>query len=164
MSRLVPHWARPSHPELLEIVDGSTDPTQFLSKAISKVTLPANAVFTKLTFPPLTYANKAYSTVQVGPTEHIELNSDIVFINHSCRPSLVFDMSRMELRTTGPLKEGDELTFFYPSTEWDMAQPFQCNCGERSCKGYIAGAKQMGREALQGYWLNPWIAEEIQKQ
>lgn len=26
------------------------------------------------------------------------------------------------------LKEGDELNFFYPSSEWEMRQPFECQC------------------------------------
>jgi len=31
------------------------------------------------------------------------------------------------------LKKGDDITFFYPSTEWDMAQGFDCNCGAKVC-------------------------------
>lgn len=27
------------------------------------------------------------------------------------------------------LAEGQDITFFYPSTEWDMAQGFDCACG-----------------------------------
>ena len=59
------------------------------------------------------------------------------------------------------LQPGDPLTFFYPSTEWEMAQPFRCACGaeEGVCKQWIAGAKQMRREELEGYWLNVHIKE-----
>lgn len=37
---------------------------------------------------------------------------------------------RWEVRA-GPagLKKGQDITFFYPSTEWDMAQGFECSCG-----------------------------------
>lgn len=31
--------------------------------------------------------------------------------------------------TSKGLKKGDSLEFFYPSTEWDMAQGFDCACG-----------------------------------
>jgi hypothetical protein len=41
------------------------------------------------------------------------------------------------------LKVGEELTFFYPSTEWNMDQGFSCFCGTDSCLGYIGGAKNM---------------------
>lgn len=48
-------------------------------------------------------------------------------------------MQRWEVRVSEDgegLKEGDELTFFYPSTEWSMAQPFDC-----LCKGVMKGRK-----------------------
>ena len=35
----------------------------------------------------------------------------------------------MRLTALRPISEGDELTFFYPSTEWAMAEPFECGCG-----------------------------------
>ena len=54
---------------------------------------------------------------------------------------------------------GDDLTFFYPSTEWEMAQPFQCTCDTKSCRGVISGAKDMQRGDLQGLYLSPHIEE-----
>lgn len=41
---------------------------------------------------------------------------------------------------------GAELTFFYPSTEWDMETPFDCCCGAAGCLGRIAGAKHLSDE------------------
>ncbi|KAJ5441825.1 hypothetical protein N7491_004231 [Penicillium cf. griseofulvum] len=110
-----------------------------------------------------TPGKKAYTSVQTGRDTHIELNSDLVYCNHSCAPSLVFDMTRMEVRVVDdrPLKTGDALTFFYPSTEWDMDQAFQCTCGagDGVCRGYISGAKNMSTNQLNGYWLNDHISE-----
>lgn len=60
------------------------------------------------------------------------------------------------------LKEGDELTFFYPSTEWDMAQPFDCLCGASQCRGRITGAKEMKVSVLDDYWLNGHIEELLE--
>jgi hypothetical protein len=64
-----------------------------------------------------------------------------------------------------PLSRGDPLTFYYPSTEWDMDQPFNCNCGAPGgvCKGWISGAKNMPPEDLEGYWLNDHITELLAK-
>lgn len=92
---------------------------------------------------------------------NIELCSDIVYMNHSCTPSVEFDMSTFEVRVSRdrPLEVGDELTFFYPSTEWDMTQPFNCNCGSQSCLGMISGAKNMDPSILNRYWLNPHVKE-----
>lgn len=62
------------------------------------------------------------------------------------------------------LKPGDELTFFYPSTEWHMAQPFQCLCSTPVCRGTIAGAKSMPPSKLEGYWLNGHIRQLLEEQ
>lgn len=72
-------------------------------------------------------------------------------------------MHAMEVRVVDdrPLQKGDVLSFFYPSTEWEMAQPFECMCGagEGVCKRWIRGAKDMSDAELEGYWLNPHIVD-----
>lgn len=129
----------------------------FTSGAISKIDLPAGVLFARITT--ATPAKKAYSSVQTGENSHIELNSDLVFCNHSCHPSLIFDMAKFEIRVHEgrDLKEGDALTFFYPSSEWDMAQPFECTCGAKECLGTIRGAGDMDETVLRGFWLNEHI-------
>ena len=59
------------------------------------------------------------------------------------------------------LSIGDELTFFYPSSEWAMAQPFDCFCGTSKCRGRIDGAGKMSAKQLEGLWLNGYIREMI---
>jgi hypothetical protein len=58
---------------------------------------------------------------------------------------------------------GTELTFFYPSTEWAMAQSFDCFCGTPSCKGRISGASDMDAVQLQGMWLNGYIRDMLEE-
>lgn len=73
-------------------------------------------------------------------------------------------MERWEVRVGDrDLKEGDELTFFYPSTEWEMDQPFECACGEEGCRGRIEGAGKMGEKGLEGYWLNGHVREMLEE-
>lgn len=69
----------------------------------------------------------------------------------------------MNSELEGGLKEGDELSFFYPSTEWDMAQPFECLCGSKECRGTISGAKDMPAEVLKNYWLSSHIRELLEE-
>jgi hypothetical protein len=59
----------------------------------------------------------------------------------------------------GGLREGDELTFFYPSTEWSMKQPFECLCKSGECKGTIKGARDMRVVDLDDYWLSEHVKE-----
>ncbi|TDZ30706.1 Histone-lysine N-methyltransferase ash1 [Colletotrichum spinosum] len=159
MAPLTPHWTQPSHSDVQEVVKASE--TEFLTKSFSKVALPPFAVYAKMSFPPCNLADEpTYATVQCGKNKHLNLNSDLLYINHSCEPSLIFDTGNLNI-LAGPkgLKPGDELTFFYPSTEWHMAQAFDCFCGTPSCRGKIGGARDMTRSQLEGLWLNGHIRE-----
>ncbi|KAL2265480.1 hypothetical protein VTJ83DRAFT_6580 [Remersonia thermophila] len=164
MAPLTPSWVQPSHPDIQEvIVTGNA--AEFTTKSISKISLPPFGLFAKLDFPPCTEAPEpTYATVQMGRDKHLDLNSDLLYINHSCEPSLIFDMAAMNI-IAGPkgLKPGDELTFFYPSTEWYMAQPFDCLCGTPSCRGRIAGARDMTAAQLEGVWLNRHIRDLLEE-
>jgi hypothetical protein len=133
-------------------------PKAFSSGAISLISLARGSLFY-----PLTNLSRvsgaAYTTVQVDRDAHIELNSDLVFCNHSCSPTLEFDMHANEVRVARDrdLRVGDPLTFWYPSTEWSMTQPFECSCGSSACKGWISGAGEMEEGVVRGYWLNAHI-------
>lgn len=74
-------------------------------------------------------------------------------------------MEKYEVRVVDdrPLQVGDELTFFYPSTEWDMVQPFRCRCSAPKgvCHVRISGARDMERAALTRYWLNGHVREQL---
>lgn len=75
-----------------------------------------------------------YLTVQLSPTEHILLAPAwLQNINHSCAPNVFFNTATMELECLKNVSRGEELTFFYPSTEWDMEAPFACLCGSSDC-------------------------------
>lgn len=58
-------------------------------------------------------------------------------INHSCAPNVFFNTSTFNLECLRPVAVGEELCFFYPSTEWDMDSPFECLCGAPRCLGNI---------------------------
>lgn len=154
----IPAWVNPDLSRLMRV---EKRPGAFASASYSLVSLPAGAVFARITTP--TPATVAYSSVQAGKTLHIELNCDLVYINHSCAPTLIFDMKRWEVRVNpdleGGLREGDELTFFYPSTEWSMAQPFECLCKSSECKRTIKGARDMRVVDLDDYWLSEHVKE-----
>ncbi|KAF6753054.1 hypothetical protein DFP72DRAFT_435448 [Ephemerocybe angulata] len=117
----------------------------------------------------LTKGPKRYTSVQCGPgpEDHVELNSDLVYINHSCDPNIAFDLSSPDprnwhLRTLRGIKSGEPLGFFYPSTEWDMDQPFKCECGSKSCVGTVKGAKHLSlRQLASRLWVNPYILELV---
>jgi hypothetical protein len=111
-----------------------------------------------------TLQDASYLTVQLGEQTHITLQPEFLqYINHSCDPSVFFDTSLMQLVCLSEINPGDEFTFFYPSTEWDMAQPFTCYCGYTHCLKKIQGAAWLSDEALGHYRLTDFIKRKIQQ-
>lgn len=103
-----------------------------------------------------------YLTVQVGIDQHILLHPEhLQYINHSCDPNVFFDTHTMQIAALKPIEEGDEMTFFYPSTEWDMAQPFTCHCGSVRCLQLIQGAAHINEEILRKYKLTRFIQQQL---
>ena len=99
-----------------------------------------------------------YLTVQIGEYKHIHLNPEYLqYTNHSCEPNVLFNTTTMQLECVSAIQAGDELCFFYPATEWRMAQQFVCNCGKPSCIGLVQGAADTASEVLNKYKLTDFI-------
>ena len=102
-------------------------------------------------------------TVQLEANKHILLYPSLLqYVNHSCYPNAFFDTKQRVLRCVRPIAEGEEIRFFYPSTEWDMEEPFQCNCGEKNCLGLIKGAAHLPPHILQQYELSEYIKGQLE--
>jgi hypothetical protein len=109
----------------------------------------------------ITQSYATYLTVQTGTDTHITLQPEFLqYINHSCEPNVFFDTASLELICLKPLQPGDELTFFYPSTEWDMSQPFVCNCQAAGCLQLINGASHLDQSTLNKYRLTDFIKQQ----
>ncbi len=110
-----------------------------------------------------------YLTVQIGAHNHITLVPEFLqYINHSCDPNIVFDVDQMVIRAIKNIETGEELKFFYPSTEWEMDQPFICNCGSAQCLGLISGASGLDpasklRYQVSQYIKNKWSESDHRK-
>ena len=99
-----------------------------------------------------------YLTVQVNNDEHIMLHPEFIqYINHSCEPNCFFDTTNMQLIALTDILSGAAFTFFYPSTEWDMQQPFACCCGSKKCLGEIRGAAHLSSEQANQYRFTDFI-------
>lgn len=133
-----------------------------------------NALFATVAFQPGDVITKfcadkiqkyaTYLTVQTGTNRHITLNPDFLqYINHSCTPNTFFNTASMELVCLQPIQPGDEFTFFYPSAEWEMAQPFVCNCGTAACIQLINGASHLSVETLSKYKLTDFIRQQVKQ-
>jgi len=102
-----------------------------------------------------------YLTVQISEDLHIELLPEcLACANHSCDPNCFFDTTSMEFIAIKEIPAGEEFTFFYPSAEWDMDQPFQCTCGYEQCIGIIQGARYLTNEIINKYRITDFIRQK----
>lgn len=107
-------------------------------------------------------AEPNYLTIQLGFGVHIELFPEILrYTNHSCEPNSFFDTTLMHLVALRDISEGEEVCFFYPSSEWQMAQPFECNCGAASCLHLIEGAKNLAPDLISRYRFTDFILSQL---
>jgi hypothetical protein len=92
-------------------------------------------------------AEPSRHSVQVGEGVHVDLpllaHQEYLarypwrYTNHSCDPNTVLRGRTLVARW--PIAAGDEVTFDYETTEFEMAEPFACHCGSRRCAGMIRG-------------------------
>jgi hypothetical protein len=123
----------------------------------AKRELPKNLQFCALTWGPVREEPWRHS-IQIGPHAHAEpLPEFLRYLNHSCDPNVFIDLREGAVVTLREIAQGEELTFFYPSTEWNMEAPFPCECGAAECLQEIRGASELPARVLARYRLSPVI-------
>ncbi|MEU8548946.1 SET domain-containing protein-lysine N-methyltransferase [Streptomyces roseoverticillatus] len=107
-------------------------------------------------------------TIQVATQLHLDLSHGIGleemldsyfwrFMNHSCEPNSRIEDQQVIAVTD--IAAGEEITFHYNSTDLDMAEPFDCRCGNVNCAGRIAGFSSA--TAAERERLRPWLARHL---
>jgi hypothetical protein len=101
-------------------------------------------------------------SVQVDEDQHIHLfPSFLQYTNHSCEPNTFFDTHKGEIIALKNINENEEISFFYPATEWSMTQPFNCFCKTSSCLGMIQGAAYLDHQAIIKYRFSEYIQKKL---
>ncbi len=104
-----------------------------------------------------------YLTVQISDHQHIMLDPEFLqYINHSCDPNVFFDTQKRVVTALKNIEIGEELTFFYPSTEWSMNQGFDCLCQSENCLGQIQGAAHLHLNVVKQYKLSEYIQQKLE--
>jgi len=81
------------------------------------------------------------------------------FINHSCAPNTVLrGRWFVALKSIGV---NESVTYDYNTTEFDLADPFECQCGESRCIGSISGFKHLSLDEQER--LRPWLADHLRR-
>lgn len=111
----------------------------------------------------------SFSSVQVEEHMHIDIDTTLElleqidrypwrFLNHSCEPNTL--VRGRDLVTLRHVRHGEELTFNYNTTEFDMAEPFACHCGSLFCLGTVRGFRHL--RPPQRERLRPLLAAHLE--
>lgn len=71
------------------------------------------------------------------------------YLNHSCQPNGYINTVELAFRPLRKISKGEQCTFNYLTTEYEMAAPFDCLCGAAKCFGFIRGYKHLSREGRE---------------
>ena len=95
---------------------------------------------------PTKYSVQVSATVHLDPDctrDELELVRRYFwrYLDHACEPTTrIMDRDVIAVRD---IAEGEGVTFHYCTTEYDMATPFDCQCGSARCMGVIRGARHL---------------------
>lgn len=92
-----------------------------------------------------------HHALQIGIDTYLESEEGIDnFINHSCAPNarVVQEGDRYKLVALRPIPEGEQATFDYCTTEYDMVNSgcaFKCRCGADNCREEVKGYRWLSK-------------------
>jgi hypothetical protein len=90
-------------------------------------------------------------------------------LNHSCRPNCYVDFDHLTLVALKNIRRGNELTFNYNASEYDLIDQgcaFVCSCGSETCIGRITGFKHAPLEHKKTIepLLAPFLRRKMEKE
>lgn len=87
-------------------------------------------------------------SIQVDENMHLSVKgSGLELVSHACNPNCVLKVKHNEsineyaisLIVKRNIKPGETLSWDYETTEYELSHPFECCCGDSSCRHWIRG-------------------------
>ncbi|MCP6719677.1 MAG: SET domain-containing protein-lysine N-methyltransferase [Patescibacteria group bacterium] len=106
------------------------------------------------------------TSMQIGKRLHQESpdhKSVENFINHSCESNCYINFDGLVLKTSRKILRGEELTFNYNTTEFELKSPFKCECGSKKCANKIRGFNFLNLKQKKEIkeFISPFFEEEV---
>jgi hypothetical protein len=119
------------------------------------VTVPVRAGDTVLEFAGEESPTPSRHSLQVGPDRHLVVSAtadrldhtEWQFVNHSCAPNTY--VRGRSLVAVRDIATGEEVTFDYNTTEWEVVDAFECGCGHPSCVRLVRGYRRLDAAARE---------------
>ena len=101
---------------------------------------PSHDLFSMVLVPANLKPTPTYTSIQVGPNQHVECGERLRYMDHSFQPTarIVVTMWTLRVVSLKSIKRGDPITFDYNTTEDVMAQPFQDYATGKMVAGWSA--------------------------
>lgn len=119
-------YKKASHPKLDEQI-----------ALYSNETIPEGSIVFNISDLPIISKNDRYAITLTSEKYLNTVGTDIMYLNHSCDPTLSLDKEKLNFVASKTIKAGDMLTFDYNTTELSITSPFRCVCGSDKCRGQI---------------------------
>lgn len=101
-------------------------------------------------------------TLQIDEGKHLDASRHLDdFLNHNCEPNCYINFDDLSLRSLHRIKKCEEITFNYLTTEWELAEPFECKCNSKKCFKHIKGFKYL--TVKQKKELKPFLSPFLKK-
>jgi hypothetical protein len=107
-------------------------------------------------------ASPTRRSVQLDEGKHLYGRlASVGLLNHRCDPNSWVDVHANCVRALRDIPKGEEITFNYLTTEYEMHSSFQCKCGSPLCYRSIRGFKHLDR--VQQLALEPYLTPYLRK-
>ena len=93
-------------------------------------------------------SHRTWRTLQLDDSHHLR-NEFLIFVDHSCSPNGLLDVDNLALVAIRDISVDDPVTFFYPGSEVELSQPFECHCGSSDCLRHINGGFYLNLEQMR---------------
>ena len=87
-------------------------------------------------------------TFQVNSEMHLNDDYFLGYFIHSCVPNTKIDTKKLLATALQNIEAGSFISIDYSATEDYLFRQFKCNCGNKKCRGVIAGKKEHKRSNL----------------
>lgn len=101
-------------------------------------------------------------TIQTSDNTHVLIDLPSRFVNHSCNPNLGVldnDFQAYDFYALHDINKGQDLSFDYESTEYEIKGFEECLCGKERCRKHLGGFKKHGDivKKLYGHHLAKYL-------
>ena len=102
---------------------------------------------------------RSANTLELGEGFYYKASPEPLGLNHHCSPNGYICFEDLTYRALRDISKGEELSFHYCTTEYEMANPFDCLCGSPVCLGWIGGFSHLDEAQVErlSEFISPFL-------